>query len=105
MLNDKDKYLWMNLADDNQLYICFKTKSAFNNWIKNIENDLRKFGPKERFLNKISKFFNKLHWIRIENIKDLLFRIDQAIQKDSAQKQFLIDYLSENAEITQKNEL
>jgi len=28
MLDDKDKYIWMNLAEDNQLCISFKTKSA-----------------------------------------------------------------------------
>jgi hypothetical protein len=102
MLDDKDKYLWKNLAEDNQIFISFKTKNAFTNWIKNVENDLRKFGLKEQFLDKVLQFFNKLHWIRIENIKDLSFRIDQAIE-NTKQLQFLMEYLSQHTKITQNN--
>jgi hypothetical protein len=101
ILNDKDKYLWMKLAEDNELFINFKTRSAFNNWISNIENDLRKFGTKEQLLNQILLYFNKLHWIRIESIQDLSFRIDHAIEKNSAQKQMLIEYLSQHKEVSQ----
>ncbi|MFW9998955.1 MAG: hypothetical protein ACFE9Q_07535 [Candidatus Hodarchaeota archaeon] len=103
ILDDNDKYLWMNLGEDNELFISFKTKIAFNKWIKTIERDLGKFGTQEDFLSKILQFFNKLHWIRIENIKNLSFRIDQAIEKSTEQKQMLIDYLSEHSVITQNN--
>ncbi|MFX1601411.1 MAG: hypothetical protein ACFFB6_12500 [Promethearchaeota archaeon] len=103
ILDDKDKYLWMNLAEDNELFIGFKSKTAFKNWIKIIEEDLRKFGTQEDFLNKLLQFFNKLHWIRIENIKDLSFRIEQSIENNNEQKQFLIDYLSQHSEISQNN--
>ncbi|MFX1417366.1 MAG: hypothetical protein ACFE9N_00450 [Promethearchaeota archaeon] len=103
VLEDKDKYLWMNLAEDNEIFISFKTKTAFNKWIKTIEKDLQKFGTQEDFLSKIMQFFNKLHWIRIENLKDLSFRIDLTIEKNIKQKQMLIDYLSEHTEITQNN--
>jgi len=105
MLVDKDKYLWMNLAEDNELFISFKSKNAFNKWIKTIEEDLRKFGTQEDFLNKILQFFNKIHWIRIDNLKELSFRIEQAIEKNTEQKQLLIDYLSQYTEINQKDTL
>ncbi len=95
MLIDKERYLWMNLADDNELFICFKSKNTFNKWIKTIENDLRKFGTPEDFLSKILQFFNKIHWIKNENISDLSFRIEQSIEKNTKQKQLLIDYLSQ----------
>ena len=101
ILDDKDKYLWKKLAEDNGLFINFKTRSAFNNWLSNIENDLRKFGTKEQLINQILLYFNKLHWIRIENIQDLSFRIDQAIEKNSEQKQMLIEYLSQHTEVSQ----
>ena len=39
LLDDKDKYLWMKLAEDNELCISFKSKSAFNKWIKIIEEN------------------------------------------------------------------
>ncbi len=101
MLIDKDRHLWMNLADDNELFICFKSKNTFNNWIKTIENDLRKFGTHEDFLSKILYFFNKIHWIKIENISGLSFRIEQSIEKNTEQKQLLTDYLSQYKTISQ----
>jgi hypothetical protein len=105
MLDDKEKYLWMNFADDYQLYINFKTESAFKNWLRIIEDDLGKFGSKEQFLSKILLFFKKIHWIRIESIKDLSFRIDQAIEKNNKEKEMLLDYLSKYVKIDQKNQI
>ncbi len=105
MLDEKDKYLWMNLAEDKELLICFKTKAAFNKWIKTIEKDLRKFSTQDAFLQKILQFFNKLHWIRIENVKDLSFRIEQSLEDYNKQKQFLIDYLSQHSEVSQNNSI
>ncbi|MFW9818514.1 MAG: hypothetical protein ACFFE5_02795 [Candidatus Thorarchaeota archaeon] len=105
MLIDKDRFLWMNLAEDNDIYICFKTKNAFNKWIGAVEKDLRKFGSKEDFLNKIIQFFNKLHWIRIENLVEYSFRIEKALENNSKQQKFLLDYLSKFSEITQSGEI
>ncbi len=104
MLADKDKFLWMNLAEDNDVYICFKSKKAFNKWIGAIEKDLRKFGPQKDFLKRILTFFNKLHWIRIEDLDEYSFRIDQSIDKNN-QRKFLLDYLSKISEITQIDEV
>jgi len=104
MLSDKDKFLWMNLAEDNDVYICFKSKKAFNKWIGAIERDLRKFGPQEDFLQRILTFFNRLHWIRIEDIEEYSFRVDQSIDKNN-QRQYLLDYLSKISEITQIDEV
>lgn len=101
ILDDKDKYLWMNLAEDNELFVGFKNKSVFNRWIKILEEDLRKFGTKEDLLKKILLFFEKIHWIRIENLKDLSFRVEQSIERDTKQKQLLIGYLSQYSEISQ----
>jgi hypothetical protein len=103
MLTDKDRFLWMNLAEDNDLFICFKSKNAFNKWIKTIEKDLKKYGTKTEFLDKILRFFNKLHWIRIESIKDLSFQIEQSLLGNE-QKDFLIDYLSSHSEVIQNDE-
>ncbi len=102
LLNDKDKFLWINIAEDSDLFVCFKSKNAFNKWIKIIENDLHKFGTEEDFLNKILQFFNKIHWISIENIKDLSFRIEQCL-KNNEQKDYLIEYLSQYSEISQSD--
>ncbi|KKK46198.1 hypothetical protein LCGC14_0544090 [marine sediment metagenome] len=101
MLDDKDLYLWMKLAEDNEIFVSFKNQPAFNKWIKNIEVHLRKFGKKEEFLAKILLFFNKLHWIRIENIKTLSFRIERAIEENKDQKHYLYNYLSKISEFSE----
>ncbi|MFX1567235.1 MAG: hypothetical protein ACFFCV_02575 [Promethearchaeota archaeon] len=105
MLDDKDKYLWMKLAEDNDLFISFKNESAFIKWIKIIEEDIQKFGTPEEFLKKILLFFEKIHWIRIESLKDQLFQIEQHIEKNPNQKQLLTDYLSQHAQISQKDKI
>ena len=56
IVEDKDYYLWMKLAKDNDVIINFKNEEAREKWIETIENDLRKFGTKEEILLK------QLHW-------------------------------------------
>ena len=101
MLDDEDYYFWMKLSNDHEIYISFKTQAAFNKWIKNIEVHLRKYGKKEEFYVKILQFFNKLHWIRIENKKNLSFRIERALEENKEQKQYLVSYLSKLSKITE----
>ena len=102
MLDDKDLYLWMKMAEDSEMFVSFKNQTVFNKWIKNIEVHLRRFGKKEEFLTKILLFFNKLHWIRIENLKLNSFRIDRAIEESKEQKRYLYEYLSKISELSQK---
>ncbi|MFX1457349.1 MAG: hypothetical protein ACFFDB_18440 [Promethearchaeota archaeon] len=103
LLNDKDFYLWMRLAGDNDTFISFKTKTAFKKWIKNVEEQLRKFGIKGDFLAKVLQFFEKLHWIRIENVNNLSFRIERVIEENKEQRQFLVDYLSKISNLSEVN--
>ena len=101
MLDDDDYYLWLRLSVDNEIFVSFKNQIVFNKWIKNITAHLRKFGNKEDFLAKILQFFKKLHWIRIENIKNLSFRIEPALEKNKEQKHYLFNYLSKISEISE----
>jgi len=101
MLADEDYYLWMQLASDFEIFASFKNQTAFNKWIKNIEVHLRKFGKKEEFLAKILQFFSKLHWIRIENIRNLSFQIERALEEEQEQKQYLLGYLSKASKISE----
>ena len=101
MLDDNDMYLWMRLAEDNGVIITFKNQNIFNKWVKSVEDHLQKFGNKSDFLLKILQFFNKLHWIRIEYIKDLSFQIEQYIDNNKKHKQYLLDYLSKHSEISE----
>jgi hypothetical protein len=53
-------------------------------------------------LKRILQFFDKIHWIRIEDKRELSFQIDP-ILKDNEQKGFLIEYLSQYSEISQRD--
>ncbi len=99
LLDDKDMYLWMKLAEDNGVIINFKNQNVFNKWVKSVEIQLQKYGKKEEFLFKMLQFFNKLHWIRIEHSKDLTFKIEPFIKNNKKQKQYLLDYLSKHSEL------
>jgi hypothetical protein len=87
------------------LFISFKSKRTFNKWLKRVENDLKQYGNKDGFLRKILLFFQKLHWIRIINEKNLAFEIEQALKKNGEQRNWLIQYLSKHSNLSQKNGL
>ena len=44
-----------------------------------------------------------MHWIRIENEKDLIFQIRLSKEKNEEDYDFILDYLSNYASITQEN--
>lgn len=100
-----DKHLWMKLAEDTMLLISFKSKQTFNKWLKTVENDLRNYGDTDTFLWKILLFFQKLHWIRIINEKDLSFQIEPILQNNGEQDKWLINYLSKHIDISQNEDV
>ncbi|MFW9821793.1 MAG: hypothetical protein ACFFE4_02595 [Candidatus Thorarchaeota archaeon] len=101
LLNDKDLYLWMRLAGDNDIFVYFKNQTTFSKWIKDVEDQIRKFGGNENFPVKILNFFEKLHWIRIESIHNLSFRMERVIEENKEQRHFLLDYLSKNSNLSE----
>ena len=103
VIRDKDLYLWMKQAEDNDLVVSFKNKKAFDRWIKKIEDDLLKFGDKEEFLLDILHFFEKMHWIRIDNEEELRFHFALPEDKFTDEKCFFYDYISNHAEIIQSD--
>jgi hypothetical protein len=105
MLDENEMYLWMRLAEDKGTFISFRSKRVFNKWIRNIENQLQKFGRREDFFKKMIFFFQKLHWIRIVNEKDLSFQIEQSLEKVGTQAQWLIKYLSKYSTIYQNEDI
>lgn len=105
LLDDKDKHLWMKLAEDPMLFINFKNKHAFNRWVKIIETDLSRFTRRKNYLGKILRFFEKLRWIKIINYQNLTFQIEKALESESRQKKWLIDYLSKLSNITHIDEI
>ena len=103
VLDDTANHLWVRMAQDNDVIINFKNEDLRKKWIETIENDLRKFGTKEAFLLKLLKFFDRLHWIRIENENDLSFQINLIKSKNQNDNKFLFDYLSKYSHISEKN--
>ena len=101
ILNDKAYYLWTKLANDNDIIINFLNDKTREKWIENIEKDLRDFGTGENFLLGVLKFFERLHWIRIENEMDLMFQIKLSKEENIKEYDFLLGHLSKYGEIIQ----
>ncbi|MFX1379369.1 MAG: hypothetical protein ACFFA4_09760 [Promethearchaeota archaeon] len=104
IIDDKDYYLWMKVAEDKNAMVCFNNDETRTKWINLIENEITKFSDKEDNRLKILKFFEKLHWIDIENEDDLIFNIRISESKYQSEREFLINLLSKNSLIMQESE-
>lgn len=100
IVNDKPYYLWMRMAEDNDTFINFKNERTRDKWFKRIEEDLQKYGSKDEFNLNVLRFLERLHWIRLENEKEMSFRIDKSIESKEI-KQFLLNYLSRFSNLIQ----
>jgi len=105
IINDETYHLWMKMAKDNDVIVNFKNEEAREKWIETIENDLRKFGTKEEILLKLLKYFEHLHWIRIENEEELSFRINLLKPKNEMEIEFILEHLSKYSKISEKNDV
>ena len=103
IIDDKDFYLWMKLAEDKNAIICFNNEETQNRWFDLIEGEIRKFSDKDDNRLHILKFFEKLHWIDIENENDLYFYIRLSNSKFEAEREFLMKTLSKNSQLSQEN--
>jgi hypothetical protein len=104
IIHDKNYYLWMKMAEDNDVIVSFINSRARDKWIENIEKDIREFGAKETFLLSLLKFFEHLNWIRIENEVDLIFQIRLSKEENKEDYDFILNHLSKYATFTQENE-
>ncbi|MFX0041142.1 MAG: hypothetical protein ACFFCY_17715 [Promethearchaeota archaeon] len=103
IINDKDYYLWMNLAEDKNVIVCFNNEETQNKWINLIQKDIENFSDKENYKLQILKLFEKLHWIDIENEDDLVFNIRLSESKYELEREFLMKVLSKYSEILHEN--
>ncbi len=104
IIDDKDYYFWMKLADDKRVIITFNNEETKNDWVNLIESEIEKFGDKEDYSLNMLKFFEKLHWIEIESEKDLSFRIRLSKSKYTYEREFLLENLSKKSKISHENE-
>ena len=103
IINDKDYYFWMKMAEDKNIILSFNNEEAKKDWICLIESEIGKFGEKEDYLLNMLKLFEKLHWIEIENETDLLFQIRLSKSKYQHEKEYLFEVLSKKSKISQEN--
>jgi len=105
ILDDTADHLWVKMAGDSNAIVNFKNDEAREKWIETIENDLRKFGTKEEILLKLLKYFEHLHWIRIENEEELSFRINLLKPKNEMEIEFILKHLSKYSKISEKKDV
>ncbi|UCD01338.1 MAG: hypothetical protein JSV23_10745 [Promethearchaeota archaeon] len=103
IINDKDYYLWMKLANDKNIIITFNNEETKQEWVKLIESEIEKFGEEEEFHLNFLKFFEKLHWIEIESEKDLIFQIRLLKSKYQSERESLLKILSKKSKVSHIN--
>ncbi len=101
VINDKDYYLWMKMANDKGIFVNFSNDYTLKKWINLIESDIKKFSIEDKFLLNMLKFFEKIHWINIENENDLIFEICFANPEHNKKRELLLNYFSKYSKIKQ----
>ncbi|MHA1687921.1 MAG: hypothetical protein ACTSUN_01050, partial [Promethearchaeota archaeon] len=102
IINEEDhRYFFQKLAEDKNTVVIRKNYHAFEQILKNMENELRNFGKysKDKFLLSVLNFFQKLHWIEIESEMELSFRFKLDRERFKRELNFLIDFLSHHSKI------
>ncbi|MFX1274665.1 MAG: hypothetical protein ACFFBP_17835 [Promethearchaeota archaeon] len=75
IINDKEHYLWIKLAENKDIAIKFITPITYKKYLDKIIDDINIFGDKEDFLLDLLKIFESFHWISIEDSDALSFRL------------------------------
>jgi hypothetical protein len=101
VINDDDFFIWMKIAEDKDALIEFNNEMSREKWLNLIESKIKEFGSKENFHLNLLKIFEKLHWIDIENEKELIFQIRLSKEKYNEQREFMLNYLSKHSNISQ----
>jgi hypothetical protein len=104
IINDETHYLWSKMAEDNDAIVNFIDNKTREKWVAIIEKDVKEFGENETFLLSLLKYFEHLHWIRLENETDLIFQIRLSKEKNKEDYDFLLNHLSKYAKLTQEDE-
>ncbi len=105
IINDKDFYLWIRMAEDKETFISFKNKKALEDWFALVYEDIKKFGESENELLNLLKFFNKLHWIEIESEDGLTFVFTLSKLKNSIERELFLETISNYSIISEDNEV
>ncbi|MBD3254026.1 MAG: hypothetical protein GF383_02995 [Candidatus Lokiarchaeota archaeon] len=104
ILEDKDFYLWTKLAQYDDISLQFKNQYSLEKRIKPILDNIRESADRRIYPQKILKFFEKLHWIRLDEMLTS-FQIIGPDQLDSEIKDTVIEFISDYYNITKKKEM
>ena len=100
ILEDEDFYLWMKFAEDKDAYIKFHEDRARDQWIKKVIDDIENTHKPKELISSILRFFNKLHWIDIENMESKSFKIRLSEENDNREIDYLFNILSKYSNIS-----
>ena len=101
IIEDEDLYLWTKLAMDKDIYISFKNLDDIIELTNKMIFNSQSNGILDNTLLKQLKFFEKLHWIKINNEQEYSFDIIIPEKGHDKEIQFLKEFLSKSSKITQ----
>jgi len=101
ILEEDDLYLWTKLAMDKDIYISFKNFDEIIEIINNMVFNSQSNGILNNTVLKQLKFFEKLHWIKINNEQEYSFNIIIPEKGHDKEIQFLKEFLSKSSKMTQ----
>ena len=104
IVNDDDYHLWMKIAEDKNSFISFKNKKTHEDWINLIYEDNKKFGNDETLVLYILKYYERLHWIEIQNEEDLIFQFRLPKSEKMMERELVLSTLSNYSQISKENE-
>jgi len=105
LLNDFDPYFWMEMTSYDDVYLRFINIKVLNNWLNKIEQDLRFLEKEEDMISKLLEFFEKIHWIKINDKKDLTFKFVLEQKHNKEEFTFFKDTILKYAQIVQDEEI
>jgi hypothetical protein len=101
VINDKDYYLWMKMAEDKNIIVSFNNEEAQGEWTSLIEQEISKYSEKEDHLYHILKYFERLHWIELIGDTELIFQIRLSETKYKYERDYLLKILSKYSDISE----
>ncbi|MGQ4873927.1 MAG: hypothetical protein ACP6IY_07650 [Promethearchaeia archaeon] len=104
LIKDEPKFLWIKLAEDNNVFINFKDEESFHNWLDTIKKDILQYGAKEELGILLAKFFSNLKWINLDE-EILSFQLNLDREKYRKEINYIINTLSEYFKIKKEGEL
>ncbi|MHA2281032.1 MAG: hypothetical protein ACXAC5_09280 [Promethearchaeota archaeon] len=102
IVKDLDYYLFAKMADDKNVILSFNNEVEREYWINLIKRDISKYAEEEDFPLYLLKVFERIHWISIENEKNLIFHI-RLSKKYQNEIEFLLNTLSKYSSIEKAN--